>query len=956
MPSSKQKPNPDNLNPAKNVGAKKWSDKMDKQYGGTKNPDQSILENPTYTPDEPSDKALEDFENETAENQASEVDASQEGIQSKESSGADWKTNVSKQNSEEKVSSPIEMTKKKGIIGGALGVIIVVIGLWVTLGPATALVHLKEVLLDKFDRRGNSLMDKRNSRIMTRKMTSDPTQGCTIKIKCRFKGMSEKEIKKFERRNPGSKIETDGCKSIGSVSRCKIKSITYIDEEGKSKKILAKDFKKAFRESPNLRNNVRKYNKSKVAHWIDVKASAMLTKLKVYIGRTKGIDSDQRIDDPKTRDAELKERTKSSVSGEGFDLSVRADTNPDNTENAVAKQLGEDMTEAIEHEVESAKNDEAAGKPHIPKLGNIYTAALQGVCMVRSLVSYAATAVKLKNSAVLIRYAAMFFRIADQTKAGDSKNTSATRAMALLAGILQKPNPNNNNKTAFDSAGYQYAAYGYLPSSNSEYKKYILGGGTAGAAGAIAKNKFAASGCKAVNFVSDLVLAIPIVGDAIGAVGSVAAKPFLPLIEFAATGLIAAMSNTLITGDEFGDEAGNAIVAGVGALSTMNNQFHGFFPLSVAKAVAYDNDARITQSKIAADSGFGYQLDASNTNSFAGRFATAISPTISGINFGNILPKLTTFASTAASSVSVSTYAASSDYIKGEYEQCPDDDYEKLNVAADINCNVQRGLDPAKVGDADSPTSDPYEPDAVTTYMCGTDVDNEDPCFRYVDDSGSPITDSEYDKWIKQCAETDQPLSSDDENWPEGLDKKACLDPDETSDPVKFNMFRMSYFDQTFDDQYEDKDGRQSSGNTAETSTVDGDAKQLAQQLLDNPNVTYPYVDTKGVSAKDVLEHIVTTGKGIVNSPDVSITSVAVSTNLLKALVEYAKDHPIGINPITNADHSTGSNHYKGIAVDLDCNPPLNKAAFDAIADKYGGKNNGEVCPGDAHWHYDFPE
>lgn len=146
----------------------------------------------------------------------------------------------------------------------------------------------------------------------------------------------------------------------------------------------------------------------------------------------------------------------------------------------------------------------------------------------------------------------------------------------------------------------------------------------------------------------------------------------------------------------------------------------------------------------------------------------------------------------------------------------------------------------------------------------------------------------------------------------------------------------------------------QSSGGNPATSPANGNAQQLAQQLLDNPNVTYPYTDTTGITVEDVLKNIVETGKGIVNSPDVSFTSVDVSTDLLKALVEYADGHPIGLNCLTNCDHSSTSNHYKGIAIDIGCSPGLDVSAFDSIASKYGGANNGEVCPGNAHYHYDF--
>ena len=916
MPNTKQKPEQDDLNPAKNVGDKKWSDKIEKSYGGSKSPSKSILENPTYTNDEPSDKSLEDYENDAAENDAEDIDASQDGIRSKEAAGSGWVTDVSKsKNEESKIGFNIQFTKKKGIIGGGLGVIIVIIGLWVTLGPTTALIHLKEMLLDKFDRRPNTLMDRRNGRIMVKKMTSDPTS-CKIKVKCRFKGMSQKEIDKFERRNPGTKIETEVCKSFVGTTKCKVKSITYIDETGKNKKIAAKDFKKEFRESPNLRKNVRSFNKSRVAHWTDTFARKMITKLKIYIGKTKGIDSDKKLDDPAERDKELKSRIKTSISGEGFDINVRPDKNNDNTENAISKQLGEDMAESLAEEVEEAKKDEAAGKVRVPKLNNIYTAALQGVCMVRSLVSYAATAVKLKNSAVLIRYAAMFFRIADQTKAGDSKNTSATRAMALLAGILQKPNPNNDNKTAFDSAGYQYAAYGYLPKDKSEYGKYILGGGAAGTAGAIAKNKFAAGGCRTINYIGDLVLSIPIVGDAIGAVGSVAAKPFIPLIRLAATGLIAALSNTLITGDEYGDEAGNAIVGGVGGLSSMNNRFHGFFPLSAAKAVAYDNYARKIESKIAADSGLGYQFDISNTDSFAGRFAATMSPTVTGVTFGNILPKLTSFAKTAASSVSVSTYAKSSDYIEGEYEQCPDDDYESLDVAADIYCNPQYGLDPSKVGDAGSSSSDTYDPDNVTSYMCGQDIDNDAPCYRYIDEDGEPVPDTEYDKWIKKCVETDEPISSDTEGWPEGLDKKACLDPDETDEPLKYHMFHMNYFDGGFDDQHNDRADESaatdSSDESGGTGAFSGTAQEAAKEILSSGKVTLS-------DDRDLVEKM---SKGQ-NTP--------LNEALIKVLASLSQSHTFTVTSLYRGPCS-GSNHCEGKAADI--------GVIDGVSLSYNGHDD----------------
>lgn len=149
------------------------------------------------------------------------------------------------------------------------------------------------------------------------------------------------------------------------------------------------------------------------------------------------------------------------------------------------------------------------------------------------------------------------------------------------------------------------------------------------------------------------------------------------------------------------------------------------------------------------------------------------------------------------------------------------------------------------------------------------------------------------------------------------------------------------------------------SGDDTSDPADTGDAKELARQILENSNITYPYVDSKGKTARDVLVSIRDTGMAFTNSDDplaVQNREVAVNPKMLQAILEYGKDHKLGVNPITNADHSSTSNHYKGEAVDFDCSIPLDRSAWETIALKYGGKNNGEVCPGNEHWHYDFPK
>lgn len=150
-----------------------------------------------------------------------------------------------------------------------------------------------------------------------------------------------------------------------------------------------------------------------------------------------------------------------------------------------------------------------------------------------------------------------------------------------------------------------------------------------------------------------------------------------------------------------------------------------------------------------------------------------------------------------------------------------------------------------------------------------------------------------------------------------------------------------------------------SSGTTS--GTVSGDVQQLAKQLLANPNITYPYDPPQGggsAKTKDVLEALAIGEKAPVTCANAGITSTDINPNILQFLVELGSQTKIGVNALTDKCHSTGSNHYKGVAVDFNCTTQgvqFNVSQADSIASKYSGGHNDESCK-DAipHWHYDF--
>lgn len=121
--------------------------------------------------------------------------------------------------------------------------------------------------------------------------------------------------------------------------------------------------------------------------------------------------------------------------------------------------------------------------------------------------------------------------------------------------------------------------------------------------------------------------------------------------------------------------------------------------------------------------------------------------------------------------------------------------------------------------------------------------------------------------------------------------------------------------------------------------------KEAAQALLDNPNVSYWDALSSG-SDRSALEDLARTGQTTVPQTGEVVTP---RLEMMQALVEMANNGPIMINALTGGEHSVGSNHYSGWAVDLDIGTG-DAAQIEAIANKYGGTRNSESD----HIHLDF--
>lgn len=128
----------------------------------------------------------------------------------------------------------------------------------------------------------------------------------------------------------------------------------------------------------------------------------------------------------------------------------------------------------------------------------------------------------------------------------------------------------------------------------------------------------------------------------------------------------------------------------------------------------------------------------------------------------------------------------------------------------------------------------------------------------------------------------------------------------------------------------------------------------LARQMLDNSNISY--WTNNGVNTKDVVIAMSQGQPPYTTSDDplaVQNRQASLNPNILKFILGAAREGKIMVNALTDKDHSSTSNHYKGMAVDIDNNPgnttvPIGR--LNEIAASLGGKKNDETT----HYHYDF--
>lgn len=695
--------------------------------------------------------------------------------------------------------------KQKGMIGGIIGLIITLLSIIGLIVPNFAIVNLKEVAVNKFVKDQLATYEPRSGIIMRYKTVPnrapDTSFGCSIKVKCRFKGVSEKGVEKL--RKAGFEVES---KPIGNhpLKYQRITSLKY-EVDGRMVEIDANEYNRAIRTSPTFNKMMHQAYKSKFALYTDKKARQITNKLRIWRGNQLGGATERRS---------LVQKFRGSIVGRTLGLDGKPiPLTGTETEDQIRQnqerlgQVAENVTEEARQSAEDFKDpDKNMGS--IPDLdgeevnqtaelakagasGAIKGAVLGPIaganagCTIYYMIAAVGFGAKVIASEQLIRYYYTFSNTADAIKAGHA----TPQQVAFLGTMLMSKD--EKGRTFADSFGYNYIAHDKLGDSTETFK-YKLGGGLTGNLIGIKNtvDRFGGGGtCSVVTnpFVQGAaflayIVSIPFSGGtslaaSVGANAAIAGA--FAIAEAVVTPMLIRMvAGTLVTGDENGKDAGNAFTAGGGAYASYSGRARGMVPQTKEQAVAYDNEMQRTLAlHDAAEREAAHPLDITNPASPAGSAFAHITPyalnpvsTNSSVALMKLAANPLSMFSGVGSILSPPIKAAGD-----EYTICSDPEYAELQLAADPFCNVKYGFDLAKIHD------DRYNPEAVIDYMHDNGL---------IDDEGNPQGD--YQIFLEECIDNTNPISPGGDG--ELTMKEYCLSESHEHNQI---MMRLYHIDTT---------------------------------------------------------------------------------------------------------------------------------------------------------------
>lgn len=831
---------------------------------------------------------------------------------------SNWTTKVNTGSSQSALNKFGKVYKKNGPIGLISVLLLGGGGLLGIIGtPSLLLIHIKEVITEKWNSQATSF-EVRSNKILTNKLKDTATTGvCSgaISVHCRYSRVSNRMLKQFEKAGIEALDANGNTIKQTSTFGEKPSQLRYIDADGKPQILKANNFSKEIRSNAYLR---AAFHKAYAPRWVafsdkvfsSVMSKFKLTKANRLAGATKQEDALDKLnsavasDGAKTTLNDVDEDGKSKPTTDSVD-------DPAETAKKAAKGSGTASKTITKEAAEGFIKNGIDGTK-----GGIVAMAVGGLCMVQGGSSGISTALRLIQVAQLINYAMVFFTAADNLKAGSNESLPAETLGNKLTAVTKDSSGNITKKAATDGFGMGLALRGdTINSSTSSWTNYVPGGGwskslsslskiTGGDVPAIKK------ACKTVNGTAGQIV-MGIAGGWTGiitaAAGFLLADGVTSLLSPFIEKMMNSMAGTLVSSDTSGEDAGDAIASGAFHLFSETAAAGGNGMLSVDQTMAYNQVTKDIQLAYAEEDRLNLSpFDISSKNTFMGSIYSSLVTYTSNISsVGDFFGSLLSINKSILANISgSSTYAAENSLAKS-WSMCDDENISGKGVAAGPFCNVSYGV-PTQYLDKD--------PEDVLAALAG----------QFDETTGEP-TSGGLKEWVEKCS------SGTGE---EGIEIDACKIDSEEKANYALYMIDKRVLSTMDEDQATTNPSTQSDSGSA----ITGDVKSLAQQILDNPNITLSggSWNSGSTTPKSQIE---ATASGQSAIPSVVTTSYSrdLDPRILKVILTVAQKHKITVTSLIRTQMTAGgySKHPYGKAVDLSpigsCNTGASSECIQAI-------------------------
>jgi murein DD-endopeptidase MepM/ murein hydrolase activator NlpD len=723
---------------------------------------------------------------------------------------SDWATNYqARDSSPKKFSAKAILNKKNGPMALIIGLLVAAIFGFTTTAPAFLLIHMGEIITNKFNVQETSLGIRAN-KIVAKQLNSEATKGiCTqvTKALCGFEGISQRQKDIFEK--AGVKVNAEKT----PFGRYKPSSFEVYGKPP----ISAASFRTELQNDPRLREVAKKAYNHRFASIADNTAAKVFARFKTSRANPfpdRGATDEERDEHMKKQvnegnasgnvgskyvyDEETKEwkNANGEVVDEATALAHNARVDVEGDLKEGVDTVAENVDKASDDILRDAERSLSSGT--LDKVTGFFklTSVADSGCAINGAVQAVSYGAKVVRAAQMARYAMIFLSTASMIKAGDA----TPEDVAYLGNILTKTVNTTavddkgkeiltTTKAATDSYGFRYAAYGDSGPLTPSASQFLAGGGMSGKVSSVyntivdylggkqkvndvcgvVKNPFVQTG----NLIAGVVLTVFTfgVGKAVFEVAESAAIATAMSVvgNILMSYLQDIIAGVLIDKNTFGELSGDAIVSGSGVLLSSIGGVGGNAPLHPEEAVAYNNMHRqVLARNTEEDRATLNPLDASSPNTFLGQIIFQLLPLTSQVSSpSGAVTKPTSVVSRSLSAI-LTPPALAEDTVD-DYTQCQDIDYRKLNLATDPFCNPIRGI-PGQYLE-----SDPVE---VAKFM----IDLE-----HIDGATGAPKSTEYQDFLKNCIDREAPLGYSGESvaW----DGHECFIDDQKE--AFFYLYRM---------------------------------------------------------------------------------------------------------------------------------------------------------------------